>query len=420
MQALYLSPRMCWPTLSGAPLRDFYLARQIARHFTLTFVGLDREMYGPVGSCRVERLEPLHNSDVYHVKRHPGYRRSDLLRGVLGPTPISVLNFTAPEIMVQVEHVIRERKFDAIQVEGVHLLEYAKRIRKLAPDAPLLCDWHNIESEIQARYAETSGNPARRIYARRTASLLRAAERELLQLGDAHTVCSDRERQVLLAEVPGARIEVIPNGVDTDFFAGDFATDQPRQNLVFVGSMDYHANIDAVQFFAKETWPEILRRRPDLQFVIVGSRPVAAVVELGKLPGITVTGTVDDVRPYYRNAVAVVVPLRVGSGTRLKVLEAMAAGVPVISTTVGAEGLDVTHGKDILIADSPVEIAEAAASLRYGSGLWKDLTANALLLVQRHYDWSAIGEKLVTIHADLMASGRAASALAVSGHASQN
>lgn len=159
MRVLYLSTKMCWPTISGATLRDFHLARQLARHATRTFVGLDREMGGPVGSCRDECLEPLYNSDVLHVKRHPGYRRTDLMRGLLGPTPISVLNFTSPAIMAQVERVLHERRFDVIQVEGVHLLEYARRIRQLAPDVPLICDWHNIESEVQDR--GISGAPDR-------------------------------------------------------------------------------------------------------------------------------------------------------------------------------------------------------------------------------------------------------------------
>jgi glycosyltransferase involved in cell wall biosynthesis len=401
-------------------LRDFHLARQLAMHATLTFVGLDRELEGPVGSCREECLEPLHNSHVLHVKRHPGYRRTDLVRGLVGPTPISVLNFTAPEIMAQVERVLHQRSFDAIQVEGVHLVAYAKRIRQLKPEVPLLCDWHNIESEIQQRYAETSDNPARRFYARRTARLLRTSERELLRLADAHTVCSERERLVLLERARDARIEVIPNGVDTAFYAGSAAGEEVRRNLVFVGSMDYHANIDAVLFFAKDIWPAVRNRRPNLRFIIVGSRPAAEVLDLGELEGITVTGTVDDVRPYYRSAIAVVVPLRVGSGTRLKVLEAMAASVPVVSTRLGAEGLAVTHGTDILLGDSPTEIADAVVSLNYGTALWFDLTANALRLVQQKYDWVAIGEKLSAIYADLLVGARQSSAVGVSGRSSQS
>ena len=176
-----------------------------------------------------------------------------------------------------------------------------------------------------------------------------------------------------------------------------------RQDVVFVGSMDYHANIDAVTYFAKTAWPALRERRPERRFVIVGSRPAPEVVGLANEAGIVVTGTVEDVRPYYRKAALVVVPLRVGSGTRLKVLEAMAAGMPVISTRLGAEGLAVTHGKDILIAETPAEMVDAAASLQPGDQRWNELAANGLRLVQTQYEWSVIGKKLVDIHARLIA-----------------
>ena len=137
--------------------------------------------------------------------------------------------------------------------------------------------------------------------------------------------------------------------------------------------------------------------------MIVGSRPAPEVMGLANEAGIVVTGTVEDVRPYYRKAALVVVPLRVGSGTRLKVLEAMAAGVPVISTRLGAEGLAVTHGKDILIAETPAEMADAAASLQPSNQRWNELAANGLRLVQTQYEWSVVGKKLVDIHAGLLA-----------------
>jgi glycosyltransferase involved in cell wall biosynthesis len=234
---------------------------------------------------------------------------------------------------------------------------------------------------------------------------LKRAEREVLRLANAHTVCSERERQVLLEQVPEAHITVIPNGVDTAFFAATSAVAEGRlrQNVVFVGSMDYHANIDAALFFAKAIWPDLRERRPDLRFFIVGSKPAPEIVELANQPGITVTGTVEDLRPYYRNAVMVVVPVRVASGTRLKVLEAMAAGVPVISTRLGAEGLAVTPGKDILIADTPAEIIDTAAALHQDTATWHELTANALRLVQAEYDWSAIGERLLGVYTELLA-----------------
>ena len=280
----------------------------------------------------------------------------------------------------------------------MHLVLYAKRIRQLCPRARLICDWHNIESEILARYAEKESNPLRRFYARRTAALSRPLENQLLRLCHAHTVCSEREREILLQRVPQARIEVVGNGVDVEFFTANPTQNGVRRDLVFMGRMDYHANIDAAVFFAKKIWPLVRARRPELRFVVVGAQPTKEVLALRDLAGVTVTGTVEDVRPFYHSALAAVVPLRVGGGTRLKVLEAMAAGTPVISTTLGAEGLAVTPGKDILVADSSEAIADTVASLQAKTPEWESLIANARTLVQRQYDWSVIGEVLLQLY----------------------
>ena len=170
--------------------------------------------------------------------------------------------------------------------------------------------------------------------------------------------------------------------------------------------MDYHANIDAALYFVRTTWPLIHVRRPELRLVIVGAQPPEQVRTLAS-DSVVVTGTVDDVRPYYRNALISVVPLRVGGGTRLKVLEAMAAGTPVVSTSLGAEGLAVTHGKDILIADSPDAMADAVVSIRADSPQRLELIANARELVQAKYDWNVVGEILLRLHAEQVEMGAA-------------
>ena len=230
--------------------------------------------------------------------------------------------------------------------------------------------------------------------------LSRSLENQLLQLGHAHTVCSEREREILLRRVPQARIEVVANGVDVEFFAANPTQDGVRRDLVFMGRMDYHANIDAALYFAKKIWPRVRARRPELRFAVVGSQPTNDVLALRDLAGVTVTGTVDDVRPFYHNALAAVVPLRVGGGTRLKILEAMAAGTPVVSTTLGAEGLAVTAGRDILIADSSEAMADTIASLQPKTLEWQSLITNARTLVQAQYDWSVSGEVLLRLYAE--------------------
>lgn len=401
MRVFYLSTRICWPVRSGAHLRDFNLAHQIAQRAELTYVGLDIEELRPGENVRRERLAELCDAEIIRVRRDAPYSGLNLLRGFMGPTPISVLNYTSAAAMTALEQLFRERAFDAVQVESVHLLAYAELIRRISPQLPMLCDWHNIESEIQDRYAENHAGSLRAIYARRTARLLRRYEQRFLRLGDAHTVCSGRERQILAALEPSARIDVIENGVDVAYFSqAKGLPGSQRRNLVYVGLMEYHANVDAVTYFAREIWPSVRQRRPELEFVIVGARPTPEVMALAKQPGIKVTGTVDDLRPYYREALAAVVPLRVGGGTRLKILEAMATGTPVISTALGAEGLSVTHGAELLLADTPTAMADAVANLYEDSSLWQLLSENGKRLVLSHYDWTVIGEKLMRVYGE--------------------
>jgi glycosyltransferase involved in cell wall biosynthesis len=316
---------------------------------------------------------------------------------VIGPLPLVILNYTSPLLMAQLERLLTQHNFDVIQIEGIFLTAYVQRIRQLAPRALLNADWHNVESGLMERYANNEKRFAHRLYAKRTASLVRKVEDQFIRTCDSHTVCSDLERQHLLSRHPGATVEVIPNGVDVQAFPLTPEADPERRSIIFVGAMDYHANVDAARFFANEVWPAIYDRHPDLQFVVVGSKPVPEVRQLAERPGITVTGTVDDLRPYYQSALAAVVPLRIGGGTRLKILEALAAGTPVISTAIGAEGLPLLNGKNILIADSPTEMLEAVALLKQDSELRNNLVAAGRDFVAP-YDWSAIGEKLLRFY----------------------
>ena len=404
MRVLYFAPRIAWPIISGAHLRDFYFAKYLAGKAELTYAGLVTDDAEKQAEVLREQLGS--RVQVIALRRDAAYRRTNIVRGIIGPTPLNVLNFTSPRVLAEVEAIFREQKFDTVQVESMHLIAYARRIRQLAPQTRLILDWHNIESEILSRYAENESNPLRRVYAERTSTLSRGVENELLRLCDAHTVCSEREREVLHARVREARIEVVGNGVDCDFFAANSASAGERCDVLFMGRMDYHANVDAALFFVDKVWPLIQARRPELRLVIVGAQPAKPILAL-RNRGITVTGTVDDVRPYYQSALTSVVPLRVGGGTRLKVLEAMAAGTPVISTTLGAEGLAITPGKDILIADSPEAIAEAVVSLQGGSPQWSEISANGRRLVRTRYDWSVVGEILWRLLTELVSSGAA-------------
>jgi polysaccharide biosynthesis protein PslH len=273
-------------------------------------------------------------------------------------------------------------------------------IRRSRNRPVVICDWHNIESEVMNRYARWTQSWAQKLYALRTSHLIRKVESRLLRQCDAHIVVSQRDKSALQELVPKARVHVVENGVDTaDLSAGE-QTGSPlsRTDIIFVGSMDYHANVDGAIYFSTEVWPTIRSVAPQLHLRIVGSNPTREVRDLAQLPGISVTGAVDDVRPYYRRAFAAVVPLRIAGGTRLKVLEAMATGTPVVSTSIGAEGLEVKPGVHILLADEPEALARSVLELSDSNDLWQRLSQQGRELAHSRYDWQTLGSSLCRIH----------------------
>ena len=395
MRILFFTPHQLWPVNSGARLRNLYLAGALAERCSVTLLQIIQPD---------EHIVQEGQSAVFEqclaIEKGRSYTPRNILKGLLGPTPLTVLNYSSPEISSVLANLLQANRFDSIQLESSHLSSYLGVIRAMRPQPPVLLDWHNIESELMSRYAAQTPNLPRKLIGHRTATLLRKLEARLLSGCDCHTVVSERERQKLLQQDPTVQVSVIPNGVDVEAFVPPNTQDRAQQ-LLFVGSMDYHANVDAVTWFVKSAWPLISRQHPQLVFKIVGRSPTLAVRTLAS-DRVHITGTVDDVRPLYSKALAVIVPLRVGGGARLKILEAMAMGVPVISTALGAEGISVHDGENILLADLPEEMAFALHRIVSQPALRQALISSARRLVLEHYDWSSIGHRLFDIHSKLI------------------
>jgi len=392
MRILYFSSRECWPPNTGARLRDYHLAHQLAFHADLTYVAL-----AAPGASPPEPLPAEAGFQQVIMTRGRSYTPAKLLAGLLGSVPVTIRNYTSATAAASLEALLGREAFDVVQIEGVHLAQYIPAIRRAAPKAALIADWHNIESELMYRYSESSGSLPRRLFARRTATLIAQAEDRLLTTCDAHAVVSERERDQLLMRAPEAKIDFVPNGVDIDSYRGLAPCPTQGHHLIFVGSMDYHANIDAVRWFGSEVWPALARQVPETVFSVVGRNPAPELLALAS-KRLKLTGTVDDVRPYYRDALAMLVPLRVGGGTRLKILEAMAAGVPIISSRLGAEGIPVAHERHILFAETVEEWIAAVQRLKQDPALRARLAAEAFELASNHFGWPAAAGKLIELH----------------------
>jgi len=384
LRLLQLAPRVPWPLDTGAKLRNYHLARALAESMSVTLTAFGEDPANDRLNEAYERIVTVTRSEKYSVGK--------MLRGAIGRTPLPLLNYTTPAMTSALERLLAENEFDLIQVESIHLMNYLPALRTARNHPPIVCDWHNVESDLMRQYAGHESNFARRTYARRTARLMSEAEERALTIFDAHIAVSEVDAKRLRSINSDAKIFVIENGVDAAFYAGEHSDTKNR--IVFVGSMDYHANIEGAASFVRDVWPMIHQRQPALRFTIVGRNPPAVITELGSTAGVEVTGSVADVRPYYLEALAAVVPLNVGGGSRLKVLEAMAAGVPVVSTTLGAEGLDVNDGENILLVESVTKIAAAIFKLIDDPDLSTRLIAGGGQLVRRRYDWSMLGAKL--------------------------
>lgn len=396
MRILFLSPRQCWPPRSGAKLREYHFARALGGKSDLTYVHFIEP-----GVAAPSQADLPFCQEIVSIPKPPAYSPLKIARGVLGRWPLPVLNYTSPEMTRALSRLTQGESYDLLHLDSIHMAGYvdaiSRSLNRLGKSpAQVVYNWHNIESEAMRRYSVTVNSPLRRIYAKRTATQLEELERSILRTACGHLVCSDRERAKLHAIAPEARVATIFNGVDTAYFAPPSTPGAPPNRIVFVGLLNYHPNIEAAVAFARGVWPRLREAMPEYRLTLVGAQPAPSVLALRDIPGVEVTGTVPDLRPYYREAVAAIVPLRTGGGTRLKILEALAAGVPVVSTPLGAEGLEIEPRKNILLVepdDADAWIRELTA-LAQSESLRRELIANGLRLVRQRYDWTALGDTL--------------------------
>lgn len=341
----------------------------------LSFAGPGDEIRDP--SLRAA----LHETHL--VPRTDPYAPRDLLRGLVGRQPFVVLNYARAGYAEAFQRLTSSRRYDVIQVEDIVLAQYV-----VGSDVPMrILDMHNVESLLMARYASDTRNVFKKLYARITARKLARYEREVADGFQLVVTCSANDRRQLEALGVGTPIRVVPNGVDASRYQDITAATAESDTLLFVGSMDYHANVSAVLDFVGRVLPLIREKRPAVKFVVVGRNPPANVRAL-ESEHVVITGGVPDVRPYLEAASVVVTPLLVGGGTRLKILEAMAAERAVVSTTVGAEGIDADG--TVVLADTPSEFAAAVISLLADPEGRADLAERARRVAVERYDWRRI------------------------------
>lgn len=254
---------------------------------------------------------------------------------------------------------------------------------------------HNVESSLWQRLATTESHPVKKLVFQIESAKMTRYERASLSKFHHAIAVSEHDRQQLLAMDPSCEITVVPTGVDSAKFSPAPPSQTPPERIVFTGSMDWEPNVDAVEYFCQQIWPRIHSQYPQAIFQVVGRNPHTKIRRLASA-SVEVTGTVPSVADYLRDATVVVVPLRIGGGTRLKIFEAMAAGKALVATSIGAEGLDVQSGRDLLLADDAPGFSEAVLRLIADASLRRQLEEAAVRLASQ-YDWSKIVEQFAQV-----------------------
>jgi len=385
MNVLIVDEEVPWPLNTGKRIRTYNLVQRLQRDHTVTYL-----CYGDQGSvlpdCQNVTLVIL-PSPVLEQKGLRFYLA--LLANLVSSKPYIVDRHYSAAFEEKALSLVATNQYDLIHCEWT---PYTENIRTLIGKIPSVLSAHNVESQIWERYYQSESSLLKKYYIYFQWQKLIRYEAQSARNYSEISVVSERDLEMFINQYGCKRVTVVPNGVDDQYFAPVQSELQPG-SMVFTGSMDWRPNQDGIKYFIEEVFPLIRRRIPAATFTVVGRKPPQWLVTLaGRVPGVSVTGTVDDVRPYIASSMLYVVPLRVGGGSRLKILEAMAMEKVVLSTTVGAEGLDVEEGKQILLRDTPQDIADTACAVLNDPARFSDYGSAGRALILESYTWDAIAE----------------------------
>jgi len=391
MRVLLVSTAFPFPPRWGFAVRVYQLARQLAAHHEVTLLSYaDRDDEHAAASLAGAL-------DVELVRREPRSSAAKRLKqasALVAGRAFHANAVESPEMQRAIDRLCAERGFDVVQLESSLLGTF-----EIPAPARVVLDEHNIEHEVFQRMCANERSALRRAFYRAEHKRFRTFEESLWRRVDACVVTSGREKEIVEAVAPDTRTAVVPNGVDVEYFRP--VADGTRPNsAVFNGVLDYRPNFDAACFLADEIWPRVRSHVPDAEIAIVGRASEADVRRL-QGPGVTVTNEVPDVRPYLQRAAVVVVPIRIGGGTRFKVIEGLAVGKAVVSTTLGAEGIAVEPGVNILFADDAEAFAENVVTLFGERSSADELGRAGRELVERRYSWDYAGGCLEALYRQL-------------------
>ncbi len=383
MKILWVKTDFLHPTTRGGQIRTLEMLRELHKRHEVHYIAFD----DPQNSEGLKRSSE-YSSYAYPVphkvvpKNSPAFALQ-LARGLQSPIPVAGMRYRSAAMRETIARVVSANDFDA------KVCDFLFPSINIADLRTWTLFQHNVESVIWERHAQSGRTAAHRAYFKLQAKRMFQWEQDVCRAVSQVVAVSQTDEQVMRSRFGIEQVSSVPTGVDVEYF------ERPKSSsilydLVFVGSMDWMPNVDGMRWFLSDVFPLILKEKPDCRLAIVGRNPPQTLLDAAKDHHVTVTGTVPDVRPFLWQSALSIVPLRIGGGTRLKIFEAMAAGTPVVSTTIGAEGLPVHHGETIRIGDTARQFAAECLQLLAVPQDCRRMARQAMELVVENYSWEQV------------------------------
>ena len=393
---LFLSQCLPFPPHSGVTKRTYHIVQELQREFDVTLVAFSRRVH-QADMAAVERataalrnelpdvMEPVRiGADHSLIRKLVNHASS-----VLSREPYIFYEYGDPRFGQELQTAMQRARPDMIHIDSLDLYRWISDL----PSLPKVCTHHNLESDLLRRQADAS-NALINAYIKHQAGLVEKIERRECPRFDLNVMTSDVDAERLHVLAPTARTTVVPNGVDTDYFRPTAAEKIVTGRMTFLGPTYMFPNRDAVEFFLAESWPLVRKVCTDASLQLVGKNTPEQKAQFEAHDGVTCAGHVPDIRPFFAEAAVSIVPIRVGGGTRLKILDSWAMGKAVVSTSVGCEGLETVDGQNIVIRDDPVEFAAAVVEVLRDPKLREHLSREARKTATQFYAWPTVGRKL--------------------------
>ncbi len=402
MKILLLMHFVPYPPTSGALQRNYNLLKEISQRYDVHLVCLTQKALLPDETklndsikhvspfCKTIKVFPI-PSDASPLQWY-----FLLLCNLFSALPYSVKRFYSKAMLAEINSILHKNAIDIIHVDTIDLAQYISPTISI----PKVLNHHNIESALLLRRAANAKSPLTSLYARMQAHRLEKYEKKMVQKFDTNLTVSEIDKLGFEQLCPHAKFSIVPNGTDTEYFSESDSVQEPI--MIFAGGLNWYPNKDAMVYFCTKILPLVVKTCPQARLQIIGQDPPRefnGFKEKG-LP-VDVIGFVPDIRVYYSRAAVQIVPLRVGGGTRLKILDALAMGKAVVSTSIGVEGLDLIDGKDLLIADNEESFAQKVVMLLTNSESRKRLGKTGRATVEKKYGWDVIGPQLLSIYSDV-------------------